>query len=235
MRQRVGEERLLRLERDVLRGVVEAGGVYLADLEAQQVELASAGPVVASEPGELGVDAPHLGAGGTVRDKRVSCRRAGESIERGALDRRRQERLMRVLAVEVDETGAHLGELADGCEPPVDVGTAAPVQRHDARQDDLAAGVGVHESTLDARFGRAVADERRVGAPSDEKLDRLDEQGLARAGLAGDRGEAATEHEREIGHDPEIGDVQLGQHRGNAPTDRRGRTWPSGSGGSRAG
>ena len=71
MRQGVGEERFLRFERDVLRRVVEAGGVDLADLEAQQVELASAGPVVASEPGKLGVDAPHLGAGGAVRGERV--------------------------------------------------------------------------------------------------------------------------------------------------------------------
>ena len=52
----VGEELLLGLERRVLVGVVEAGGVDLADLEAQQVELAGPGPVVAAEPGELGVD-----------------------------------------------------------------------------------------------------------------------------------------------------------------------------------
>ena len=157
MRQGVGEERFLRFERDVLRRVVEAGGVDLADLEAQQVELASAGPVVASEPGELGVDAPHLGAGCAVRGERVCRRRTGEPIERGALYRRRQEGLMGVLAVEVDEASTHLGELADGCEPPVDVSTAAPVQRHRARQDDLVAGAGFHESTLDARFGRAGA------------------------------------------------------------------------------
>ena len=151
--------------------------------------------------------------GGAVRGERVGRRRAGEPVERGALHRRREERLVRVLAVEVDEPGADLGELADGREPPVDVRPAAPVQRDDAREHDLVAGVGVDESAFDARLGGAVADERRVGASADEELERLDEQRLARAGLAGDRGEAATEHEREVGDDPEVGDVQLGQHR----------------------
>ena len=119
---------------------------------------------------------------------------------------------MRVLAVEVHETGAHLGELADGCEPPVDVGTAAPVQRHYARQDDLAAGAGVHESTLDARLGRAVADERRVGATSDEELDRLDEQGLAGAGLARDRHQSRPEPELCSLDQQQVLHSELGEH-----------------------
>jgi hypothetical protein len=151
-----------------------------------------------------------------VRSEGIGRRRADEAIERGALHRRREEGLVCVLAMEVDETGAHLGELAEGREPPVDVGPAAPVQRHDSRQHDLVAGLGVDESTFDARFGGTVAHERRVGAPSDEELDRLDQQRLARAGLAGDRGQPVTEHEREIGDDPEVGDVQLGQHRASA-------------------
>ena len=51
-----------------------------------------------------------------------------------------------------------------------------------------------------------------VGAPADEQLDRLDEQRLARAGLAGDRGQPGAEHQVEVGDDPEIDDVQLDQH-----------------------
>ena len=56
MRDRVGEQRLLGFERDVLGRVVDAGGVDLVDLEAQQVDLARAGAVVAAERRELGVE-----------------------------------------------------------------------------------------------------------------------------------------------------------------------------------
>ena len=235
VRQRVGEQRLLGFEGDVLACIVEAGGLDLVDLKAQQVELTCTGPLVAAEPGELGIDSSHLGSGGAVGGEGIGCRRAGEPVERGALHRRCEEGLVRVLAVKVDEASAHLGELADGCEAPVDVGAAAAVQRYDARQHDFVAGLAIDESTFDARFGGAVAHERRVGASSDEQLDRFDQQRLARAGLAGDPGEPATEHEREIGDDAEVGDMQFGQHAGGLATGRRGRTWPSGSGGSRAG
>ena len=121
---------------------------------------------------------------------------------------------MRVLAVQVDERAPDLGELADGGEPAVDVGAAATVAGQHAREHGLVAGLGVHEPSFDARFVGAVAHERGVGAPADEQLDRLDEERLARAGLAGDRGEAGLgpEHEVEVGDDPEIDDVQLDQH-----------------------
>ena len=56
MRDRVGEQRLLGLERDVFVGVVEPGGVDLVDLVAEQVDLARPGPGVATERGELGVE-----------------------------------------------------------------------------------------------------------------------------------------------------------------------------------
>ncbi len=154
MRQRVGEQRLLGFERDVFARIVEAGGLDLVDLKAQEVELARTGPVVPAESSELGVDASHLGSGGTVRGEGIRCRRADEAIERGSLHRGREEGLVRVLAMQIDQTGAHVGELADGREPPVDVGPAAPVQRHHAREDDLVAGLGVDESTFDAALRR---------------------------------------------------------------------------------
>ena len=37
-------------------------------------------------------------------------------------------------------------------------------------------------------------------------------QGLAGAGLAGERGHAGVQHELEVGDDAEVADVELGQH-----------------------
>ena len=56
VRDRVGEQRLLGLERDVLGRVVEPGRGDLLDLVAEQVDLAGPGTCVAAERGELGVE-----------------------------------------------------------------------------------------------------------------------------------------------------------------------------------
>ena len=112
---------------------------------------------------------------------------------------------------------AGLGQLGRGREPAVDVGPAAAVARHDPREHDLVAGLGVHEATLDPRSAAPSRTSAGVGPPADEQLDRLDQQRLARAGLAGDRGQAGAEHQVQVGDDPEIDDVQLDQHQRRSP------------------
>ena len=89
----------------------------------------------------------------------------------------------------------------------------------------------IHEAAFDRGLVGTVAHERRIGATADEQVDGLDQECLARARLARDRGQALAEHQVEVGDDPEIDDVQLDEHR--RATGRPGRTWPSGSGGSR--
>jgi hypothetical protein len=108
----VGEDRLLGFEGDVLARVREPGGLDLVDLEPQQIELAGTRPVVPAERGELGLQPALVRPRGAVGRKRLRRGRAGEAIERSALHRRRQQRLVRALPVEVDEGGAALGELA---------------------------------------------------------------------------------------------------------------------------
>src|SRR3546814_5318456 len=85
-------------------------GVELVDLEAQQVDLAGARPLVTAEGGELLVDPPHIAScGGEAGAVDVA-----EAVEGGALDRRAQQGLVGVLRVEVDEALAPLLELGDG-------------------------------------------------------------------------------------------------------------------------
>ena len=232
VRRGVREERLLGFEHCLLVLVVDRRGGDLVHLEAEQIDLARTRAFIAAECSKIGRDRTRFCASGAVGGK---CRERGFArvpIERASLHRRIEQRLVRVLSVQIHEAGAAFGELTDGREPTIDVRATARVARHDAGEHDLLTGLRIDEAALDARFGRAVAHERRVGASTDEQLQRLDQQCLARAGLAGDRGEPGAQHEIEIGNDAEIHDMQLDEHRVNG---RRGRIWPSGSGGSRVG
>jgi hypothetical protein len=150
---------------------------------------------------------------------------AAEPVERVALGGRVQQRLVGVLAVEVDELGADRRELAGRCQPPVDVGAAPARAGNGAREDDLVAGVGAavaraiargigrpHESALDPRLVGARPHQHRVGASPHQQLDGVDDKRLAGAGLAGERRHPWAEHEAQLGNDPEIADGQFEDH-----------------------
>ncbi len=81
---------------------------------------------------------------------------------------------------------------------------------HDPTQDDLVAVE--HEAALDDGLGGAVADHPGIGPAAHQQLDGLDDQRLARAGLAGDRGHPGLQHQRQLADDPEVADGQLVQH-----------------------
>ena len=116
-------------------GSSSRGGADLVDLEAEQVDLAGTGACVAAERGELGVErrAPRRAPRGSAASA-SSAGAPGEAVERAALHRGIEQRLVRVLAVQVDERAPGLGELADGRQAAVDVRAAAPVARHDPRR-----------------------------------------------------------------------------------------------------
>ena len=94
------------LEHGVLVGVVERGGVELGDLEAEQVDLAGAGPLVAAERGQLGVELGQPGPRGAQRGE-VD---AAEGSSAAPLRRPASRALVGVLAVQVDEPVRRLGE-----------------------------------------------------------------------------------------------------------------------------
>ena len=148
----VGERVLLHLQRGVLVRVVDGGGVELGDLEPGEVELAGAGPLVAAERGQLGVE---LGQPGARRAQRGEVD-AGEGVERPPLRRRRQQLLVGVLAVQVDQLACGIGERRDRGRTPVDVGARPAGRRHDPGEHDLA--------SRRRRSGRRRAPRRPRGA-----------------------------------------------------------------------
>jgi hypothetical protein len=75
---------------------------------------------------------------------------------------------------------------------------AAADHRDHAGEHDLVriVGVGEREPAFDARFLSTIADRGRIGAPAAQQLERVHQQGLARAGLARDHRHAGAEGEQ---------------------------------------
>ena len=161
MRCSVGEQRLLGVECVVFVRVVDAGGIEFVDLEPEQVDLTGPQPFVAAERSERRVD---LGEAGPSGSERLEVDLA-ELVERGSLGRHREQTLVSVLTVQVDHVGGDLGQRRHRGRATVDVGAGATVGGDHPTEDPLGA-VGLHESTLDPRFGRH-RDER-----SRHRLDR---------------------------------------------------------------
>ena len=214
----------LRLQLLVLVGAGDGDGVDLGHLEAQEIQLPRPGPVVAAEVGQRRFDRPQL------RSRRLQGGQVDgpEAVEGGPLGRALQQGLVGVLAVEVDQLLPRLAQGRGGGQPAVDVGPAPPVGGDDPAEDDLLVVPG--EATLDDGLVAGGADQDGIGPAADQQLHGLDQQGLARAGLPRQGGHARAQHELEAVDDAEVLDGQLDQHQ--RLTDRPGRTWPSGSGGS---
>ena len=98
-----------------------------------------------------------------------------------------EQRLVRVLPVQVDETTACFGEFTHGRKPTVDVTARPPDRGNDTRQHNLV--VADDEAAFDARFFGTVAHHLRIGPAAAQQLQRVDEQRFAGAGFAGDCGE----------------------------------------------
>ncbi len=177
-----------------------AGRVELVDLEAQQVDLAGAGPCVAAERGE----------------RRRRCRAPRRALARYAVERssaahprngRGQPRC----------TAGSRSRLWWACWPCRST-SARPARRarrrspaarrrrpgsrpsrgHDPASTISSPVSASHEATLDARLVGAGAHEAGVGPAADQQLDGLDQQRLAGAGLARERGQARAEHQGQL-------------------------------------
>ncbi len=213
MRVGVAQRVLFAFECLVLVGVRQRGELELVHLEAVQVDLAGPGARVSPELGPLRVD---VGDRSTriVQRSEVDAR---ERIEDLALDARRQQRLVGVLAVQVHQAPAPLGKLAGGGRASVHVGARSTRSGDHPRQDHLAGvigplALGEVEPAVDPRLGRARSHHRRVGTPSHEQFDRIHEHRLAGARLTGERGHPGTEDEPRLGYDAQVAHHEFGQH-----------------------
>src|SRR5207245_533037 len=64
----------------------------------------------------------------------------------------------------------------------------------------------------DLRARGTFAQEAGIAAAAERELQRIDEDRLARAGLAGEHGEAPIEIDLELGHDHDVAQRQPPQH-----------------------
>src|SRR5262249_39560566 len=126
------------------------------------------------------------------------------------------ERLVLVLAVELNETGRQILKGAGGGQRPIDK-RAAPSLRRDLPADQQLFPA-VFEDGLDRRGLFTRSDQIAGGATAKEQSDRLDEYRLPRAGLAGQDVEAGVELHLDRVDDREMLNAQEAEHGKSART-----------------
>ncbi len=160
--------------------------------------------------------------------------RLAERVEEGPLGLGAEQRLGLVLAVEVHEEGAELGEHAGGGGASVDPGPRAAFGRHLAPDDEAAlvevepqgldrralAGGKILEHALDQRPRPARADLPAVGAAAEEEAERVHQHRLPRPGLAGQHVEPGPEGEGDVRDGGEVADPELRDHGGDSRSVR---------------
>ena len=198
----------------VFAGIRNRGTVDLGELVAQQVYLAEAGPGIAAEFGEADVDGPEV-VDQLLQQLGVDIT---EVVEGGPLDTDPQQRLVGMLAMQVDEPAAQLAEGTDSGEMPVDVSPGPAVCGNDAADHHLV--VTGDESALDLGLLRSGPHQRRVGPASGEQVDGPDHQRLARARLTGDGSHAAVQDKRQLTDHAKVANSQFGQHKSPHPARR---------------
>ncbi len=130
-----------------------------------------------------------------------------------------EQRLVLVLAVQVDERPDALGQRAHRRHLAVERAPAAAVGADPALRDELfAAG---EEAAFDRRLRRSGANGAGVRALAEKQLERADQRRLPRARLAGERGHAGPELEPGLLDQREVADVEFFEHVSPRRTRRR--------------
>src|SRR5690606_1196712 len=149
-----------------------------------------------------------------------------EPVESVALVTGSQQRLLGVLAVDLDRPAAQFGHVSRCAEAAVDVGSRPPRGRHDPSEHPLravaarAVAIGtVGEQALDHRGVGPRSNPRGIGSRTAEQAESLDHHGLARAGLARERGQTGGKGDPGLGDHPEVPDGEFDEHDG---PERRG-------------
>ncbi|MEZ4369011.1 MAG: hypothetical protein R2939_22430 [Kofleriaceae bacterium] len=149
------------------------------------------------------------------------------------------EPLVLVLAREVDQHRAELGQPRRRRQRAVDVGPAAATALDGAAHEHLVGAavveggrqagavedpahprreVGRHlEDRLDHRLVGAGARDVGRRPPAAQQVDGLDDERLAGAGLAGEDVEALAQLDGDVGQDGEVGDAEVSEHGRRTP------------------
>ena len=159
-------------------------------------------------------------------------------IEQTALDRRIEQRLLLVLTVDLDQKPGQLAQQSGADGLIVDERARAPVgadqpPEHQRVLDGEAVGIearrhvpigGQGEYRGHRALRRAAADQRALGAAAERQAQSIQEDRLARAGLAGQHAQAALELEIEALDQDDVTDRETDQHvaaRPDAPPANR--------------
>jgi hypothetical protein len=151
---------------------------------------------------------------------------ASEGVEQGELGRALEQGLMLVLAVDLDQAFAQFGQLRQRRGASVDPRARAAVGAQRASQLAVRALVELvfaqpgqrRRIRVDAEFGPelgafgAVPHHSGIRARAGQEQQRVDEQGLARAGLARDHGKSRAQRDFDLADDREVLDVEGNQH-----------------------
>ena len=147
-----------------------------------------------------------------------------EFVENAQLRARAQQRLVRLLPADIDHAGAQLAQTAGRNRHAVQRAARAPVGADDAAHDALLGQAVIRGPGRQGRCGRyletggnvrlrfAGANLVRVGALAGGQRQRLHQDGLARAGLPGQRGESGLHVEFGGIHYRQVPNGQVGQH-----------------------
>jgi hypothetical protein len=218
----------------VLAGL-DPRGVELVLLEPDEVGALGALAIVTAERGDLRVDRGQVVPG----RRHLGHHRGlvGEGVEDRAVARRIDQPLVLMLAGQIDEPRAELGQPAGGRQRAVDVRPALAAAQDDPADHDLgaiaaaiivgrqrqpslgqdrahpAAQVGRDlDDGLDRGLGGAGPRDVRRSAAAAQEVDRLDDERLAGPGLAGQDREARAELDRDVRQNGEVGDAEVAQH-----------------------
>ena len=163
---------------------------------------------------------------GNLLDFQRQWQVVGIGVQQLALHRLAQQRLMFVLAVDVDQQGTEFGAILQGRAGAVDVGPAAPLGGNHAAQQAFLAGMEVAgpqpgdglgngadiKAGDDLRPFAAVAHGPGVGPVAQAQAQGIEHDGLAGAGLTGDDGHAGAKIDLQRGDDGVIADTDVGEH-----------------------
>ena len=204
--------------------LAERERIELLQLVAQVFELGRIAALRRDEAFALAVDALDLARCG--RDGVEQCAVVRVVVEQPALGIGLQQRAAVALAEDLDELLAELAQIAGrdrravheraraafGVDHAADRAVLAVAELALGQPGADAGAAAERELGRDLRLVGAAADQRGIGAQADHEAERVDQDRLAGAGLAGQHAEALGPVKAQFVDDREIADVKMSQH-----------------------
>ncbi len=194
----------------------------LFELEAEQIELSVPRPRGADKLGGPLLQRTHALVRRTDASAKLELTGAAMPVEHVELGAREHQLAVLVLSVEGQQPPAELLEIAHRGRAAAHVCPRAAIGPYAARQHDLLGAVrdllaGLEtgrqsEHALGVGLPRALAHDPSPRAPPEQQIERVREQGLARARLAGEHVQSGREPQLGPFHQQQVLRAQLVEH-----------------------